>query len=97
MFGRGDIEQTEVFRNMRHKEIFNGIAWYLYAIFEETVQKHSASILLNTFSVASRFKVYCYRVDAMNLLVGVAIAISDRDNKDQQVWSLFWLSPIESG
>src|SRR3546814_1106457 len=57
----------------------------LQTVFEQTVQQHPAAIVLDTLWTATSLEVDLNRVDAMDLLVGVGVAISHRYDQRQQV------------
>ncbi|MEN1336112.1 hypothetical protein, partial [Pseudomonas aeruginosa] len=53
------------------------------------MQQHSPPILLDALSIAPRFEVNGYRINAVYLLVGIAATITDGDHEHQQIWPLF--------
>ena len=53
------------------------------------MQQHPAAVLLDSFGVASGFKIYGNWVHPMHLLVGVASSVSYRYDEHKQVRALF--------
>ena len=80
----GHPHQTQALRHVRFNERSDLRFGDLQPVGEQTMQQHSASILLDPLGVAARHEVDGDRIDAMHLLIGVAATVTNRNHEHQQ-------------